>query len=128
MAIQDSHGSRSMARLDEQSARRIAAGRLNALQERIRAAAQEPGCESGKPDVRAVAIRVRLERGFVQCVLASTRRGLVLFHLVFWPGEKAGWVDLVLLRHNLRSDQSDADVLAQFSAHATARLWSDVEV
>jgi hypothetical protein len=47
------------------------------------------------------------------------------------PSEQSGWIDLFLLDHNLRSDAVHICLIAQFSAHAVARLLErrrDVDV
>jgi len=118
----DSHGERGTARLDEKSARRIAAGRLNAFQERVDAALLGSKSTSNKPEVRARAIKESLQRAFGEWFLAWGRVGRNLVFEVAQPGEKPGWVDILAVHHNLRSAATDMYLLAKLSAHATARL------
>ena len=119
----DSHGERGMARLDEKSARRIAAGRLAAFQERVDAALLGSKIKSSiKPDVRARAIQESLQGAFGEWFLAQGRVGRNLVFGVAQPGEKPGWVDILAVHHNLRSAATEVYVLARLSAHATARL------
>jgi hypothetical protein len=108
--------------LDESSARRIAVGRLHALQERIAAVHLGSKGESAKPEVRARAIQEALEQGFGRWLLATERHGRTLIHVVALPAEKPGWVDLIAVTHNLRSSNTNFVVFAQLSGHATARL------
>jgi hypothetical protein len=118
----DSHGERGTARLDEKSARRIAAGRLDAFQERVDAALFELMITSNKPDVRARAIQESLQRAFGEWFLAWGRVGRNVVFEVAQPGEKPGWVEILAVHHNLRSATTDVYLLAKLSAHATARL------
>ena len=119
----DSHGERVMARLDEKSARRIAAGRLAAFQERVDAALLGSKVKSSiKPDVRARAIQESLQRAFGEWFLAWGRLGRNLVFEVAQPGEKPGWIEILAVHHNLRSAATDVYLLAKISAHATARL------
>ncbi len=111
-----------IARLDEKSARRIAAGRLNAFQERVDAALLGSRGMSGKPDVRARAIHEGLQRAFGEWFLAWGRMGRNLVFEVAQPGEKLGWVDILAVHHNLRGGTTGVYLLAKLSAHATARL------
>jgi len=110
------------ARLDEKSARRIAAGRLNAFRERVDAALLGSWAMSGKPDVRARAIHESLQRAFGEWFLAWGRLGRNLVFEVAQPGERPGWVDIIAAHHNLRGGATDVYLLAKLSAHATARL------
>lgn len=111
-----------MARLDEKSARRIAAGRLDAFRERIDSVLLESQGVSGKPDARARFIHTSFLRAFGQWFLAWGRLGRKLVFEVAQPGEKPGWVDIVAVHHNLRGGTTDVYLLAKLSAHATARL------
>jgi len=111
-----------IARLDEKSARRIAAGRLNALRERIDAAILRSKNESRKPEVRARAIQESMQRTFGELLLGWGRTGRNLVCEFAQPGEKAGWVDIFVAFHNLRSLATKVVLLAQLSAHATARV------
>lgn len=115
-------GERGIARLDEKSARRIAAGRLNAFQKRVDAALLESRGMSNKPDVRARSIHESLEQAFGEWFLAWGRMGRNLVFEVAQPAEKPGWVDILAVHHNLRGGATDVYVLAKISAHATARL------
>jgi len=118
-----SRGERGVARLDEKSARRIAAGRLSAFQERVDAALLGSMTQSSiKPDIRARAIHETLQRAFGEWFLAWGRLGRNLVFEIFQPGEKPGWVDILTVHHNLRSAATDVYLLAMLSAHATARL------
>jgi len=122
VAMTDSHGERGVARLDEKSARRIAAGRLKAFQERVEAVVLGSKSKSNKPDVRARAIQESLQRAFGEWFLAWGRVGRNLVFGVAQPGEKTSWVDILAVHHNLRSAATDVYLLAKLSAHATARL------
>jgi hypothetical protein len=119
----DSHSERGIVSLDEKSARRIAAGRLNAFQERVDAVLL--GSEitaSFKPDVRARAIEEIFQQAFGQWFLMSGRVGRNLVFGIAQSGEKPGWVEILAIHHNLRSAATEVYLLAQLSAHATARL------
>jgi len=122
MSTKDPADSERLPSLDESSARRIAVGRLHALQERIAAVHLGSKGESTKPEVRARAIQEALEQGFGRWLLATERHGRTLIHVVALPGEKPGWVDLIAVTHNLRSSNTNFVVFAQLSGHATARL------
>jgi len=111
-----------MTRLDEKSARRIAAGRLDAISERVDAALSGLATLPSKPEVRARAIQASLQRAFGDWFLALGRLGRNLIFQVAQPGEQAGWVDIVTVHYSLRSDTTHISLLAKISAHATARL------
>jgi hypothetical protein len=111
-----------MTRLDEKSARRIAAGRLDAIAERVDAALSGLATLPSKPEVRARAIQASLQRAFGDWFLASGRLGRNLLFQFAQPGEQAGWVDIVMVHYSLRSVRPQIFLLAKISAHATARL------
>lgn len=122
VGMRDFLGEYGMARLDEKSARRIAAGRLDAFRERVDAALLESHGTSDKPDVRARFIHKSLLRAFGEWFLAWGRVGRNLVFEVAQPGEESGWVDILAVHHNLRGGTTNMYVLAKLSAHATARL------
>lgn len=122
MTMTDFHDERGVARLDEKSARRIAAARLSAFQERVAAALFASPSQSTKPEVRARGIQESLQRAFGEWFLAYGRLGRNLVFEIAQPGEKPGWVELLVVRHSLRSAATDVYLLAKLSAHATARL------
>ena len=111
-----------MTRLDEKSARRIAAGRLDAITERVDAALSGLATLPSKPEVRARAEQASLQRAFGDWFLALGRLGRNLIFQFAQPGEHAGWVDIVMVHYNLRSFSTQIFLLAKISAHATARL------
>ena len=118
----DSLGEKGIARLDEKSARRIAAGRLLVFQERVDAALLGSKGMSTKLGVRTRAIYKSLQRAFGEWFLAWGRMGRNLVFEIAQPGENPGWVDILAVHHNLRGGATDVYVLAKLSAHATARL------
>jgi hypothetical protein len=118
------------ARLDEKSARRIAAGRLKLLKEQIDSARPRP-TRKEKPNARAKGIEANLRRRFGSWLFFVAHRGRHVLAAYANPSEQSGWIDLFLLDHNLRSDAVHICLIAQFSAHAVARLLErrrDVDV
>jgi hypothetical protein len=121
--MNDADDERGIARLDEKSARRIAAGRLDAFQERVDAVLLGSRLTSSlKPDVRARAIQDTLQQAFGAWFLVSGRIGRNLVFGIAQRGEKPGWVEVLTVHHDLRSAATEVYELAQLSAHATARL------
>ena len=108
-------------RLDEKSARRIAAGRLETLKDRIRTglAGIRP---REKPDTRARLLVQHFQKGYGDWLLWSGRSGRNLVMQLAHPSQPAGWVDIAIVILNLRSNALKIGQIARLSAHATARL------
>lgn len=110
------------ARLDEASARRIAAGRLAAIQDRIVAGLGALGPLPTKPIAREQRMTAVLRRAFGDWLLGVRQWGRRTGYLVAQPSDPDGWIAIVLIMYNARSDRKQFWVLASISAHATARL------
>jgi hypothetical protein len=112
---------RTGARLDEASARRIAAGRIALIEQRIASAPHGP--LPGKPNARVARMTAWLKAGCGDWLLDVYQEGRKTFYLMALPGEPKGWIDLAVYRYNARSDAlEEIALLARISAHATARL------
>jgi hypothetical protein len=109
------------ARLDEASARRIAAGRIALIEKRIFATPHGP--LPNKPNARAARMTAWLEAGCGDWLLDVYQEGRKTFYVMALPGKPTGWIDVAVYRYNSRSDAlEEIAVLARISAHATARL------
>jgi hypothetical protein len=112
---------RTAARLDEASARRIAAGRIALIEQRISSARHGP--LPSKPNARVARMTAWLKEGCGDWLLDVYQEGRKTFYLMALPGEPKGWIDLAVYRYNARSDAlEEIALLARISAHATARL------
>ncbi len=112
---------RTAARLDEASARRIAAGRIALIKQRISAAPH--GALPKKPNARVARMTAWLKEGCGDWLLDVYQEGRKTFYLMALPGKPKGWIDVAAYRYNSRSDAlEEIAVLARISAHATARL------
>jgi hypothetical protein len=112
---------RTDARLDEASARRIAAGRIALIEQRISAAPHGP--LPHKPNARVARMTAWLKAGCGDWLLDMYQEGRKTFYLMALPGRPKGWIDLAVYRYNARSDAlEEIALLARISAHATARL------
>jgi hypothetical protein len=110
------------ARLDEASARKIAAGRLAAIHDRIVAALEALGPLPAKPLAREQRMTAVLREAFGNWLLSIRQSGRKTAYLVAQPSDPDGWIAIVLWMYNTRSERTQFFVLASISAHATARL------
>src|SRR5258708_28896901 len=109
------------ARLDEASARRIAAGRIALIKQRISAAPHGPLPK--KPNARVARMTAWLKEACGDWLLDVYQEGRKTFYLMALPGEPKGWIDVAVYQYKARSDAlEEIALLARISAHAAARL------
>ena len=110
------------ARLDEASARKIVAGRLTTIHDRIVAALETLGPLPTKPLAREQRMTAAFRQAFGDWLLSVRQWGRKTAYLVAQPGDPDGWIAIALWMYNTRSERKQFFVLASISAHATARL------
>jgi len=114
---------RTDARLDEASARRIAAGRIALIERRIAAAPHGP--LPSKPNARVARMTAWLEAGCGDWLLDVYQEGRKTFYLMALPGEPKGWIDLAVYRYNARSDALEEIALRPESRRTPRRGCSN---